>query len=940
MVVFLCTLGFSQDVEIVFPDDAGIMDVTKAPYNADSTGQNDATAAIQMAIDSAKWHNRIVYLPHGTYKVSNTLVWPGTIHDQKRTILQGQSRDGTVIRLKDNCEGYQGEVQDDRKAIIYTGHGPAQRFRNSVRNLTIHTGSGNPGACGIQLFASNQGTVRHVKITSGDGNGFYGLDIGFAEENGPFYGYDIEVDGFKDGVHAKAHFNSVTLEKVVVKNCSWHGLRNMNHAMALYDLTVTGCASPVENSKGGVLALVKANLSHSGVNQAAIENRGTLYARDVVTSGFSEAIYNQWGTQVGVDGDTVDEFVSEEIQYLYDSSTKSSLKLPIEELPHVPWGPMSDWGNVLDYGGVADPDIDIAPAVQAAIDAGHKTVYLPGGYHRYRWDGTVYLRGNCHRLIGCEGSIREGAGKIVVTDQGPDVVWVERLDFLYSGVTIEHNSARTLVLSSVSSLPFTMNGSGKAFLADIVGHRFHINNSSARVWARQLNPENNDNERIAVQNHGGQLWILGMKTEGKRMDLKVLTDSGGSTEILGGLIHNNSRVNNPNPIFRTDCSNFSVAAMEYRHAVDPRYHYLWWVEESVGNETKWLDGNFTYDEITAALGLYSSSNQTLPSGGTCGSGEAPPWPAAPDTVKCGLVPDLAGFMLDGNTVDVTYTINTDLKGEPYYCRDAMEGTHSMVFTGGDWVKIDHLELQYTTSSRSVTMWVKSHGTASDTMVLYEEGGELEGIGMRLINGNLEARVRERDLPICDLSMASFPAQTWKHVALVYGDSTAQMYVDGIKVDDKAAPWQVRSHTNGAGLGAKNWKSVWEDGNFGHHLKGQLDDVRFYKVALNPAQVQEIYSCAVATGEACVKDSLAPTKLPIAAGTGSLGMMRVDNGIRFHGLVKEPVRVMLIDARGRILSRFTLDGAVNHLAPVSSPGVVFVRYNDAHQVVTRRVVVER
>ena len=61
--------------EVAIPTPIGtVFDVTKSPYNADKTGTNDATAAIQKAIDDAQTNNGgIVYLPTGTYKVN-----PGT----------------------------------------------------------------------------------------------------------------------------------------------------------------------------------------------------------------------------------------------------------------------------------------------------------------------------------------------------------------------------------------------------------------------------------------------------------------------------------------------------------------------------------------------------------------------------------------------------------------------------------------------------------------------------------------------------------------------------------------------------------------------------------------------------------------------------------------------------------------------------------------------
>lgn len=50
---------------------AGYLDVTL--YGADSTGHNDSTAAIQNAINDGIKYSMTVYVPSGTYLVSNTL---------------------------------------------------------------------------------------------------------------------------------------------------------------------------------------------------------------------------------------------------------------------------------------------------------------------------------------------------------------------------------------------------------------------------------------------------------------------------------------------------------------------------------------------------------------------------------------------------------------------------------------------------------------------------------------------------------------------------------------------------------------------------------------------------------------------------------------------------------------------------------------------------
>jgi hypothetical protein len=52
---------------------SGFLDVTAAPYHADSSGRSDCTAALQRAVDDARSQFLAVYLPHGTYVISDTI---------------------------------------------------------------------------------------------------------------------------------------------------------------------------------------------------------------------------------------------------------------------------------------------------------------------------------------------------------------------------------------------------------------------------------------------------------------------------------------------------------------------------------------------------------------------------------------------------------------------------------------------------------------------------------------------------------------------------------------------------------------------------------------------------------------------------------------------------------------------------------------------------
>ena len=540
---------------IVFPSDAGVVNVKQSPYFAYGDGIHDDTAAIQQALNNYPNGNRIIYLPNGTYLVSNTLTWPAGSSGitQKRTILQGQSRDGTIIKLKDSCPGY----QDNLKAVIWTGLEPAQRFRNAIRNVTVNTGSGNPGACGIQFNCSNQGGIRDVKIISEDGQGIYGLDMSYTDEIGPMLIRNLHVVGFYFGIITGYTVNSMTLEHITLEGQRSYGFINGGQVVSIRGLTSYNSVTAVRNDSGSsCMVLIDANLVGTGsaFSLPAIANAATLYARNITTSGYQKAIDNTGGNGKDVDGQTVTEFVSHDIISQFPSG-QTSLNLPVKEVPTVPWDDLSEWVNPERYGAKGNDTLDDTAAFQAAIDSGKTTVYIPAGRTFYI-QGTLRIRGNVRRIIGTEGRL-QGNGTIIFEDGTYPTVIFERFDAMYANPVIQHAASRTLVLSTATiDGGIIGTGSGDFFLDDVCACPLIFSNPRQRIWARQIDPERGD--IINIDNQGAMLWILGLKTE--RGCIKVNTTGGGYTELLGAHIYSTTETK-VDPILCIDNASASFAGV-------------------------------------------------------------------------------------------------------------------------------------------------------------------------------------------------------------------------------------------------------------------------------------------------------------------------------------------------------------------------------------------
>jgi Pectate lyase superfamily protein len=568
---------------VVFPLDANTLNVKD--FGAKGDGRTDDTAAIQALLNAHPNGQRIIYLPNGTYLVSKTITWPagtpGKGDDYKNTILQGQSESGVTIRLKDRTPGF--ESATNPKAVIFTGPAPAQRFGNSIRNLTVDTGTNNPGSIGIQFNASNQGSMRHVTIQSGDGQGLNGLDLNFANEIGPLLVKHLTVKGFRYGIRTGFSINSQTFEHITLKNQREYGVYNTGQTINIRGLTSENAVTAIYNA-GGRVTLIDSSLKGTGAAASKPAIRSDfpldLLVRNLNTSGYRVAIENKQQA-LGTLGKTVKQF---------PASPAPTLNLPIKETPDVPWGnPTNDWANVVAFGAIPNDGRDDTAAIQAAIDSGKPTVYLPVG--TYNLTKTILIRKRLQRLIGTEATVEVpktvNPGFKVIDGSNPVVVF-ERIGSGYNPTpTIENASARTLVIRDATNVSGRMTGSGDVFIENVVSNPWQTwTFNRQNVWARQFNVENTGTH---ITNNGGKLWILGLKTE--RGGTLIDTKGGGKTEVLGGLAYTTTPGPDGTqnyPMFINNGSSISITLGEVNYG-SPTYKT--YIQEIGGGNTRNISGD-------------------------------------------------------------------------------------------------------------------------------------------------------------------------------------------------------------------------------------------------------------------------------------------------------------------------------------------------------------
>jgi hypothetical protein len=554
-----------------YPAASGVINVKAAPYFARGDGVSDDTVALQRAINDWQNTGRAIYLPRGEYLVSAPLKFAENASYQRnglfgRNVLRGSGVHHTTIKLKDNSFTDAKAPQ----AVIANGfisffngqreETTADWFHNSVTDLRIDIGSGNPGAKGLEFFSNNTGVVRNVAITSGDGQGVIGLDLGHQDKNGPLLVKNLVVTGFQVGVRSGQTVNSQTFEHVELNDQRVAAFDNNGQSVSIRGLRTRG-GVPALMNRYGFATLIDSHLQGTGpdaAKAAAITNGEFLFARNVRSEGFALVVKNLLGKGADVASSFGGDYVSSGAALSLFPDRQQSLRLKVLPTPELRRERATEWANARDFR--LTTETDDGPGLQRAIDSGARSVFLPGNA-RIVLKSEVLLRGNVDHLYGMNARITAIAGaRIRVVDGTADTAVAEQ--FLVNTASdaplFENASSRTFALiDSTSGL--IGSGTGDVFLENVVG-RFDL--GAHRTFARQLNSEP---EGDKIFNRGGKLWVLGLKTE--RAGTSVATSFGGATEILGGLCYTTTI--GSAPMFTVTDGSLSVSLAEVSYAGAP-----------------------------------------------------------------------------------------------------------------------------------------------------------------------------------------------------------------------------------------------------------------------------------------------------------------------------------------------------------------------------------
>ena len=351
--------------------------------------------------------------------------------------------------------------------------------------------------------------------------------------------------------------------------------------------------------------MIEADLTGGSSEHPAMMFEGReVFLRDITQQGYGMMLKPADGEAVR--GEKLDEWYPLPTYTLFEGAPERTLRLPIEETPDVPWETDLDKWIVIDIEQGRDVTQQIPDKIDAGVAEGKTTLCFPQS-EKYKITGPIRVHGHINRIIGMSSIVhipdteevfkpsedegRYGTAVFTFENLTSDTIVVERF-FLLGGwdiprhVTLfENKTDATMVAKNVNSRGIFKKPQpgGTWFLEDVSPGRGDAMQvaEGEKMWARQFNPESPWMPMIEVA--GGQLWLLGLKTEGRATHLTAR--NGAKVELLGGVAYQswNKQELDP-PAFIIDNSDVSLTVGFY-HWKEP---FSVIVEETRDGETRTL----------------------------------------------------------------------------------------------------------------------------------------------------------------------------------------------------------------------------------------------------------------------------------------------------------------------------------------------------------------
>lgn len=397
------------------PDDPAAVVFTKEEFpelHADGVG--DDSLVLQSAIDQAAGNGRVLLIPEGRYRISQTIGIPAST----RVIGFGAKRPAIVLGA--NTPGYTNRDEAPKYMIWFSGGrrgsgGRAQpsqvnssfsdanpgTFYSAFANVDIEIGDGNAAAAGIRSHYAQHCYIAHVDFHIG--SGFAGIDsVGNEAEDLRFFGGDYGIvttkpspswpfaliDATYEGQRIaaiKTEEGGLTLIRNHFKNVPTAISINPDRAEELWmkDCRFENIIGPALIISGEMNARTEISLENVVCKNVPVLAKFRESGRQVAGAG------DIYSVKTFAHGLHISELgATPKVEDVYETSKLSSMPpLPPSDISALP--PVETWTNIMSLGAKGDGETNDTKAIQDAVDQ-HQTIFFPKG--RYKITDTIHLK--------------------------------------------------------------------------------------------------------------------------------------------------------------------------------------------------------------------------------------------------------------------------------------------------------------------------------------------------------------------------------------------------------------------------------------------------------------------------------------------------------------------------------------------------------------------
>jgi hypothetical protein len=505
---------------------SGLIDVTKEPYLADASGTNDATDAIQRAINDARDQWKACFFPEGIYLISDTISCEqqvrrldrprktdnGTQHYwnlDNRIVLIGSTRGKRpVLKLSPTAKGFDdpenpkravwvwAQTRDDapgKQEPIWGKEQPNISFSHVFKGIDIDV-RGHAGAIGIRHSGSQGSTLQDVTVHA---EGAYaGLSNCCGQGGGT---YNVEVLGGKYGI---------TIDRgsrfPLLTGCAFHDQTDACIRFAqpnqmptlivgslLKPAGKTAIEFPQQNASAGVSLVDCIVEMPGGGDLCASSHDENVFLEDVFVQ--TAGVVRSAGKRVAASSGWTHikcfsagrQNAMRMINGEMSTGTKAMvLSEPAIDVPvletirrrhytRTPSMEDEDAVNVCTFGAQGDGQADDTEAFRRAIAASDKVFVPPGKYHLTK---NLSLRSGTHLFgvaagitsIGNQAASRGGSKRVSSATEFaittvPDSEASPLLAFLSIRGQVHWNSGRGISMLAPARMQFSSTGGGRIY---------------------------------------------------------------------------------------------------------------------------------------------------------------------------------------------------------------------------------------------------------------------------------------------------------------------------------------------------------------------------------------------------------------------------------------------------------------------------------------------